>query len=289
MNRVVGVCFFLILGSQPTCADDIAAIAPGAGRFIYSVRDAGASRAITVWTYRPKALTAAGSVLFVMHGVGREGERYRNEWRAYAERAQALLLVPEFSTANFPGGRNYAAPRPSFDVDDGTPLAFAAIEQIFDSVIKANELSAGDYRLYGHSAGAQFVHRFIMFQPRSRVKTAVAANAGWYLMPDFDLKFPYGLAGSGVDRARLKQALAKKLIVLLGDKDIDPNHPQLNHSAPALRQGVNRFERGQTFFRAAEQRAESLGVHFNWELRTVADVAHSNAGMARAAAPLLLR
>jgi hypothetical protein len=81
----------------------------------------------------------------------------------------------------------------------------------------------------------------------------------------------------------------KKLVILLGEKDTDPNHPQLSRTAQAKRQGANRFERGQTFFRVAERQAEKLNVEFNWQLRTVPNVAHSNAGMASAAAPLLLR
>jgi hypothetical protein len=75
----------------------------------------------------------------------------------------------------------------------------------------------------------------------------------------------------------------------LGEKDTDPNHPQLSRTAQAKQQGANRFERGQVFFRAAERQAKKLKVVFNWQLRTVPNVAHSNAGMGRAAAPLLLR
>jgi poly(3-hydroxybutyrate) depolymerase len=291
MNPVIYACFFLIIGVAPTRAADSAAIANGAGHFVFSIREGAAERSIKIWTYRPKALTADNLVLFVMHGVGREGERYRNEWQAYAERAQALLLVPEFSKANFPGRRNYSAPQPAdaVDNDGATPFAFAAIGQIFDSVIKSNKLTASAYRLYGHSAGAQFVHRFVMSVSDARAKVAVAANAGWYMMPELETTFPYGLKGSGVDAESLQRALGRKLIVLLGEKDTDPNHPQLNRSAQAMRQGANRLERGQTFFHSAERQAEKLKVAFSWELRKVANAAHSNAAMARAAAPLLLR
>ena len=291
MNPLLCACFFLIIGVGPTLAADSAIIATGAGQFIYSIREGAAERSIKIWTYRPKALAAENLVLFVMHGVGREGERYRNEWRSYAEHARALLLVPEFSTASFPGRRNYSAPQPAdaVDNDGATPAAFAAIGQIFDSVVKANKLTASDFRLYGHSAGAQFVHRFILSVPDARAKVAVAANAGWYMMPEFETNFPYGLKGSGVSAESLQRALGRKLIVLLGEKDTDPNHPQLNRSAQAMRQGANRLERGQTFFYSAERQAETLHMPFNWELHTVPNVAHSNAGMARAAAPLLLR
>ena len=291
MNRALAALILLLICPAQSDAAETAAIAPGAGQFIFQFPDRAAERAIKVWTYRPKELTAQSPVLFVMHGVERNGERYRNEWQPHAERAQALLLVPEFSRANFPGGRNYSTPRKadSTQSDGATPFAFAAIEKIFDQVIKVNKLTAIDFRIYGHSAGAQFVHRFILSNPQTRVKVAVAANAGWYMMPELETNFPYGLRGSGLTVESLKSALVKKLIILLGERDIDPNHPQLSRTAQAKRQGVNRFERGQTFFRAAERQAEKLNVRFNWELRTVPNVAHSNAGMAPAAAPLLLR
>jgi pimeloyl-ACP methyl ester carboxylesterase len=288
-RALIGLFFFIAPARFD--AAEIPVIAPGASQFTFHQPGGAVDRTIKVWTYRPKELAAAVPVLFVMHGEERNGERYRNEWQAYAARAQALLLVPEFSAAHFPGSRSYSAPRQaSPDQSAGaTVFAFAAIEQIFDQVIKTNKLTASDYRIYGHSAGAQFVHRFILSYPQARVKIAVAANAGWYLMPEFETKFPYGLKGSGLSAESLKVAFAKKLVILLGEQDADANHPQLSRTAQAKRQGANRLERGQSFFRAAQRRAETLHMPFNWELHTVPNVAHSNAGMARAAAPLLLR
>jgi len=53
------------------------------------------------------------------------------------------------------------------------------------------------------------------------------------------------------------------------------------------RQGVNRLERGRNFFAAAQALAVAEGVPFGWRLLTVPGVAHVNARMAVAAAPLL--
>jgi poly(3-hydroxybutyrate) depolymerase len=162
----------------------------GAGQFIFEYQDEKNSGQLTVWTYRPKEFVANGRVLFVMHGARRNGERYRNQWIAHAQRANALLLVPEFSPAGFASGRNYSAPNPEVDSDDQAPFPFLAIERIFDHILSIGHLETKEYHLYGHSAGAQFVHRFILFTPRARVTSAVAANAGWYTMPDFTVPFP---------------------------------------------------------------------------------------------------
>ena len=291
LRALFALIVILIVPAAANAAQD-STIEVGAGRFIFEHHDGKSTRPVTIWTYRPKQLTGISPVLFVMPGVDRDGERYRNEWLAYAERGQALLLVPEFSTAHFPGGRNYSAPRPqanSSGSEEAPPFAFAALERIFDQALRVTHLTAKDYRLYGHSAGAQFAHRFILSYPEARVKIAIAANAGWYMLPEFETNFPYGLRQSGVTPEGLKRAFARKLIVLLGEKDTDPNHPQLSQSARAKQQGPNRFQRGQTFFRVAERQAQKLSVELFWELKTVPNVAHSNAGMARAAAPLLLR
>ncbi|HEY3168049.1 MAG TPA: hypothetical protein VGK57_12510 [Candidatus Binatia bacterium] len=283
----VGLILFFYSASV---ASGSGAIDVGAGHFIFEYQNGRNNERLTVWTYLPKEFAANGPILFVMHGVRRDGKRYRNEWMTHAEREKALLLVPGFSVEGFPGGRNYAAPKPNVDSghsDDLPPSAFLVIERIFDHVLSTTRLETNEYLLYGHSAGAQFVHRFMLFNPRARVKIAVAANAGWYTMPDFTIAFPYGLQKSGLFESGLREALGRKLIILLGEKDTDPRHPLLNRSASAMRQGMHRLERGQNFHRAGARAAEGLNAPFHWQIATVPEADHDNARMALAAAPLL--
>src|SRR3546814_10090967 len=60
-----------------------------------------------VWTYRPRRLTPDSRILFVLHGVKRDAERYRDAWIRHAEAYNVLLVAPEFSREQFPGGRRY--------------------------------------------------------------------------------------------------------------------------------------------------------------------------------------
>ena len=53
-----------------------------------------------------------------------------------------------------------------------------------------NGNTSADYYLFGHSAGAQFVHRLLLMVPDGRYAALVAANAGWYTVPDKSIDYP---------------------------------------------------------------------------------------------------
>ncbi len=276
---------FAVLAGVGHAAQVDARLTDGSGSFVFPFFSAGASRDIKVWYHRPAGAGPGAPVVFVMHGAGRNGEGYRKAWIPLAEERRYLLLVPEFSRAQFAG--NYNPERLS--AADGTRIPqaqwpYAAIETLFDAVRSANGLSALTYDIYGHSAGGQFVHRLALLLPGARYRVAVAANAGWYTMPDEGVAYPYGLAGSGVPPGQLSRALGRKLIVLLGDQDIDPHHPQLRRTPAAMAQGEHRFARGHAFFERARRAAAESNAPFAWSLHVAPGVAHSNARMAPHAA-----
>jgi predicted esterase len=276
--------------AQVAAVDVDARLEPGPGRFAFPFFSAGRTREITVYYHRPAAAGPDAPILFVLHGEGRNAEAYRRHWMGIAEEKGYLLLVPEFSKEEFPGSRAYNLG--FVHNTDGTPnpesqWSYTAIEDIFAAVRSANRLAARSYFLYGHSAGAQFVHRLVMLKPAARFRVAIAANAGWYLMPDFDVRYPYGLSGAGIDPDRLALAFGRRLIVLLGDRDIDPEHPSLHRTSEAMRQGIHRYERGQRFYETARRKAAEIGAPFAWSLKIAPGVTHSDARMVPHAARLL--
>jgi hypothetical protein len=103
-------------------------------------------------------------------------------------------------------------------------------------------------------------------------------------MPDRSVRFPYGLGGSSVGPEQIARALSRRLVVLLGDADNDPDHPDLNRTLGALEQGPHRLARGQAFFDSAQRAAAQLQVPLAWTLATAPGAAHSNAAMAPFAA-----
>lgn len=267
-------------------------IGPGAGSFRF-LDDRGATgKPLTVWYYRTLSFSEATPIVFVMHGVKRDAENYRDNWMATAERYGFLLLCPEFTRADYPHRTAYQLGN-LFDRAGGpTPKdgwTFGVIERLFDSVREATGNGSERYHIYGHSAGGQFVHRLALFLPEARYATAVAANSGWYTMPTFDGKtFPYGLRGSVSTPEGLKRAFGNRLVVLLGERDTDVEDPFLRTSKGARRQGRNRFERGHAFYATAREESARLGVTLNWTLKTVPGAAHFDPMMMPAAAQILL-
>ncbi len=242
-------------------------------------------------TGNPAELT----LLIAMHGIGRNAEGMRDVWRSQADARGFIVIAPEFTEELFPS-REYALGR-VLD-DDGSPTppstwTYQVVEELFDEMVRRLDSSRTGYALYGHSAGGQFVHRFHTLMPAHRARPVLAANAGFYLFPDLEVLYPYGLAlpddETLISSDQWAQRLAEPLAVLLGEQDNDPDHPQLPSSEGAMKQGAHRLERGLNYVQTASWMATEAGLPFEWTVITVPGVAHSNSGMVPAAAQLVRR
>ena len=246
---------------------------------------------VPVKVFVPEAATAATPIVIVMHGASRDLPRYYDDWRKEGEEHGFIVVVPHFSRDDFPGSAHYNLGW-VFDPETGAmrprkEWTFSAIEPLFDAVVERIGGEQARYTLFGHSAGSQFVHRFLYFVPEARVKRAIAANAGWYTIPDFGVDWPYGLSESGIMPDVLKSYFGRDLVVLLGDADVMREDEDLRKTPEAELQGPHRYARGHTFFRVARARAADLEVDFGWRLQEVAGAGHSNASMTPDAALLV--
>ncbi|MEX2381295.1 MAG: hypothetical protein WD490_02840 [Opitutales bacterium] len=265
-------------------------LTPGAGVFEYTGDETHPEPRMRVFYHAPADLSPETPIWFVIHGAGRNAAGYRDSWIAPIEDDDVLLLVPEFTKKRFPKSKNFNLGNIEDENGEIRPEAawtYSIVERLFDRVRADLDLEATDYLIYGHSAGSQFVHRMLLFRSETRAKGVVLANAGWYTMPRSDIDFPYGLGRMSVDEKKLAEVFSLPVVVLLGDQDTDVDHPQLLRTAGALAQGPHRFARGQKFFETAKAEAAGLGIPFAWSLKIVEGVAHSNSGMAGAAAGLL--
>jgi hypothetical protein len=265
-------------------------IQPGLGEFLFTGYRPLADRPVRVY-YSAPANPATAEIIIVMHGRGRDGRGYLADWAPLATNRNVLILVPEFSDDLYPDSAAYNVGN-VIDADGQLQpreeWAFHVIEALFDSVVRELGNHAQDYALFGHSAGAQFVHRFVELVPQHRARVAVAANAGWYTVPDDSIPFPHGLDGAPVKEADLGPAFASDLVVLLGGDDVDPDDDSLRRDDRSDAQGRNRLERGLHFFLRSQQVAHRQSLPFRWRLQVVPGLAHSHRDAAAAAQPLLL-
>lgn len=261
----------------------------GTGSFIFSDAVAVRDRPIRVRYVAPAGDLATADILFVMTGATRDAEDYQAAWEPLVKGRHLLVIIPVFDQADYPAG---VYNRGNLVDGDGKPnprdqWIFTVIDALFDRVVADVHSHAQDFLIYGHSAGAQFVHRFLEFAPH-RVRAAVAANAGWYTMPDCSQGFPYGLRGVTKNEEDLADSFSANFTVLLGADDINAEDRLLRHDSGSDAQGATRLERGMSFYLRARKSAEEHSLVFRWRLVVVPGIGHDHTGMARAAAPILL-
>lgn len=278
---VIGVALWLMAIGVAGAATPVPG---GKWSFVFTDKLGQPDRPIRIYTYRPRQCDSKCPIQFVMHGVKRNASDYRDNWELIADRYGLLIIAPEFLEKYWPRAEAYNLGDVAGS-DNPEKWAYSAIEHIFDEMRDGQK----DYRIFGHSAGGQFVQRFMLFRPDNRSSIAIAANPGWYMMPAWPPdkaqdKYPYSTAGSRVGEAQLRQALTRRFVVLLGESDVDSEDPNLNNTDGAKKQGANRVERGENFFFAASGAAAALGVKMAWEMSLVPGTAHEAGPMGRAAA-----
>ena len=264
----------------------------------------------------PEEFSEDTSVIIVIPGDGRNANDYRDSWVQSAEKYNLLVLSPSYPKERY----NFAAYHLGGMVNE-LELKNPTIEKIngriskyhmkdenitfsfftdksdwvfndFDKIFSSVELIIGDkqtnYDLFGHSAGGQLLHRYAMFKHNSKANRIVAANSGFYTLPDASLKFPFGIAGTLLSENDIYKSFSNHLIVLLGESDnANEKRGTMLHTPNLDSQGFGRFERGTYFYNASEKLARSTKTIFNWQLKSVKGVGHDYKRMGDAAAKIL--
>jgi poly(3-hydroxybutyrate) depolymerase len=261
----------------------------GKWSFVWKDAKGHPDKPIRVYTYRPRACDASCPMVIVLAGVKRDASYYRDNWELIADRYKLLVVAPEFTRELWQKSAGYnqgGLPRET----ERERWTFSVIEHLFDEM----RVDQQTYVLFGHGAGGQFVHRMALFRPDSRASAIVAANPGWYTMPEWRKEktkdpFPYSLVGSPAADAELRTALAKRLVLIVAEKDAEPDDENLSNGEAAKRQGASPVERGEEFFKMATTAANDLGVKLAWELVEAPDVAHTGESMSKLAGDILYK
>jgi hypothetical protein len=190
-----------------------------------------------------------------------------------------IVLVPEFDTRQFPDFYAYnfggvRLPPPSNAVLPRELWNFGIIDRLFAHVRGSIDSNRRSFGLFGNSAGAQYVLRYLALTESPAVEAAVAANCGVYMLPDLAVEYPIGMGGLDLDDAHLRRYFGRRLVILLGDADTDPSAPDLPRMDYAMAQGPHRLARGLWYFEHCTKFADSLGVHLGWRLEIARGAGH---------------
>jgi poly(3-hydroxybutyrate) depolymerase len=237
---------------------------------------------LPVFVAKPNKVNKATRLVVVMHGRKRNAEEYRDQWIEAAKDLNLLVVVPEFSEQNFPQvwGFNYGNVKTAASEPIEKKLhAFSAIGPLATEALKKYKLKSNNWGIYGHGAGAHFVHRYLLHHPEANHTLAIAANLGWYLSMT-DQAWPFGLTNSGIEAGKLKQAFSKYFLLMLGKADTStkPNSPYVKeHWDTITLQGEHRLARGRNFFKSAVIKSKEFDQFFKWGMVEVPTTkGHSN-------------
>jgi pimeloyl-ACP methyl ester carboxylesterase len=181
-------------------------------------------------------------------------------WSDWADKNGWIVLAPQFDDGRF-----------NNDFQRLNLNGLRADERLQELVKAVGDLLPGLYTkeilMFGFSAGGQFVHRYVAFNPK-RVDRAVAAAAGLYLWPDRSLPYPIGTDPAsfpGDLRPQLVETCRMNLLVLTGENDSTQGAFRKNYDGYDLSvlQGESRRARAGNWVNAMKDLAEQKGYPFS--------------------------
>lgn len=245
------------------------------------------SSPLNIYYTKPSQWTADRPIMIVLPGINRKAKEECLQLTKTAETYNILIVVPDFTKEKYPGNTYYNLGHLVNTLDQKelnapTEWTLPAINHIAATVTHTFN-STGPIYLFGHSAGAQLASRYLLFDNSFKFTKIIITNAGWYTTTNNEVNFPYGLANTHLSEDQLKTSLSRPTLILLGQNDTDKNAPYLQHNFQMDKQGLFRLARGQYFYTHASDTAKELKSPFNWQMKIVENVGHSDRQMAEAA------
>lgn len=262
----------------------------GGGHSLDYVDPVFPDRTLRLHSACPANPTPGTPIVFVHHGVARNGRDYRDYWADHVGATGLIAISVEFPEATFPEYLWYNFGNLHDATGNKNPRdiwTFGIIPRLFDTLRAQGVTTQERYGLFGHSAGGQFVHRMLSFGYRDRVAIAVSANAGTYAMPDLDIPWPFGLGETELDHAALRDLVAFPMTVMAGTADTKTTGKFFPKGPRSLRQGATRWHRAHSYVRMGHQVAGALGTECAWRVIDVENVGHDGRRMSAAAAPVI--
>ena len=148
------------------------------GVFTFTPTGVLSDKSINVYYHTPQGDLTNFPILFSFHGGSRNADEYRDDWIQMANTNNFMVFAPEFNSDDFPSGDMYNlanifqdGDNPSSDTfNSPDSWTFSIIDQLFDFIKSEIGGNQTTYNAWGHSAGAQFLHRFVfIFQTANSI------------------------------------------------------------------------------------------------------------------------
>ncbi len=245
--------------------------------------------------------TPAQHILVVAHGMlgkneqaSQQAKTYAERWIPYAEQHGLIIIAPVFDDERFGNlTQGYGGYRNLF----GKYIrADNFVHQLVEQYRNRTHSGSGQFYLYGHSAGGQFVARYVVSHP-DRVISAVISAAGRYSYPNESVPWPYGAAsltksiswdeGSIMRQERVTPQLinyakaAARVQIVIGGSDTEAQPGRPAHT------GSNRLEYAHSWASAMNNLAKRYNMPANIQVHQVTGAGHNSARLTPKAAALL--
>ena len=247
---------------------------------------------MNVFSYIPKGNKEDMKIIFVMSGCLRDALNYLKNWIEVADKYNYIIVAPEFDKDHYSiaeheygnlidieydySSQDIYIPYMKYGktIKDKSEWIYDIIDNIYLKFIKENTLKNDGFIIFGHSSGAQFVHKYLMLGDSKYCKLYLAANAGLYTFFNEEKDYPYGIKNLNEYKNIIDKSLSKKAYIMIGDQDITTD--DLNHMEEDKEEGLTRLERGTNYYNIAKEYSNKNNIDFNWNLIIMPNVNHDN-------------
>ena len=244
---------------------------------------------IELFYITPKKIDKDTELLFVMHGNDRNAKDYISAWIPYIKNKNIIVVAPRFDKRNYRYFFLLESANSSGVINNNSnDYINSSISSFYNFFKSKFSLNTNKYMMFGHSAGAQFTHRYMLLSNDKRISNAVVANAGWYTFLN-GADFPYGINNSPIDitPSDIRWFMSNRSTLLIGGNDISLN--DVNSSRGAINQGRTRLDRANNYFNVMIDIADKENIPLRWTYKVVDRVGHDYKKMTFQAAKILLQ
>ena len=249
------------------------------------------------FVYVPKSISSKLDILVLVHGTPAKDESaeetasyYIANWLDFAEKHGTVLIAPSFNQENFSSRKGeienmMTGYRGLFGRKIGADEWVLRIVKAYQQAWGGTERK---FSLYGHSAGGQFVGRFLVTHP-GEVEKAVVTAAATYPQPNPGVEWPFGMGELHTQiewdentvrrediipsEQRWLEATQIPLTVIVGLNDTaeQPERPG--------QKGTTRITIGRNWAQDMNLFAQENGLECNYEFEVIPGKGHSMSGL----------